>query len=118
MSKISSCEKFFIGRIALGLENTGYNMSKEDIELLLGEGLNRDEEFVLKIKNALINSYSADLNAFKHKIVTIDPTSMWDESVIKLYKGRETLLQSVVVEWYSKYKRPGFFDIIKNLFKK
>lgn len=118
MSKLTSCEKFFIGRIALGLENTGYSISQEDIETLLSEGLGRNEDFVLRIKNALINSYCADLNAFKHKIVTIDPSSMWDESVIRLYKGRETLMRDIVIEWYSKYKKPGFLETIKKLFIK
>lgn len=118
MSKISSCEKFFIGRIALGLKNQGWDITQKDIETLLSEGLDRDEEFVLRIKNALVGAYSADLEDFKHKIVTTDPSSIWDESVIKLYKGRETVMRDIVLEWYSKYKKPSFWESIKKMFKK
>jgi hypothetical protein len=117
MSKMSSYEKFFIGRIAWGLESLGYSISQEDIEILLSSRLNPDDEFVKKIKSALSSAYSKDVDSFKRKLVSMDPSELWEESIIKLYKGRETLLRDVAVEWYSKYTRPGFWETIKSLFK-
>jgi hypothetical protein len=118
MSKIPTYERFFMGRIALGLEGSGYHITQEDIELLLSERIEEDIDFSLKIKNALTSSYSKDLEDFKKKLVTSDPSSAWEESVIKLYKGRETVLRDIVVEWYSAYKKPGFWDLVKGLFKR
>lgn len=118
MSKISSCEKFFIGRIALGLENMGEAINQKHIERLLSESLEGDREFMDKIKSALTSAYSKDINDFKKKLVAVDPLPLWYGSVIKLSKGRETLLRDIVIEWYSKYTKPGFWNIIKGLFKK
>jgi hypothetical protein len=117
LSKLSSCEKFFIEKIAIGLEDVEYSIGQGDIESLLGNGLNRDDQFVKRIKSALNSSHSRDLDNFKNQIVTLDPSTVWEESIIKLYKGRETLLRDIVVEWYSKYTKPGFFDFLKSLFK-
>jgi hypothetical protein len=117
LSKLSSCEKFFIEKIALGLEDVGDNIGQGDIENLLGNGINRDDGFVKRIKSALNSSYSKELDSFKSQTISVDPSSVWEESVIKIYKGRETLLRDIVIEWYSKYNKPGFFDFLKSLFK-
>lgn len=121
MSKISTPEKFFIGRILYGLEQTGNRIEQEDIEILLSQRLDIEDEFKEKIKNALIFSYCDDVEKFKKKIITLDPKSMWDESLKKLYKGRETVLRDLVVDWYLSYfdkKENSFLDKIKSLFRR
>lgn len=118
MSKLSSYERFFLGRIGVGFDNLGWDIKGEDIEKLLGSPLNIDEAFNASIKSALVSAYSEDVDKFKRKLVTESPTAFWQESVKKLYKGRETLLRDIVVEWYSKYSEPGFFEKLKRLFRK
>lgn len=118
MGKLTAVEKFFLGRISLGLNGIGDEMGKDDIEKLLSNGANCSEEFKKRIKNSLTFAYAKDFDNFKTKIVTEDPTSLWDESVKRLYSKKENLLCDIVNEWYSKYKKPGFFDMIKGLFKK
>lgn len=107
MSRISSCERFFISKIGLGFEGIGKEISQHDVECLLGDGIKRDAEFIEAIKNALSYSYSSDPSE-----------SIWEEYIKKLYKGRETLLRDVVVEWYAKLCKPGFWDIVKGMFKR
>lgn len=121
MSRLSTPEKFFIGRILYGIEQTGNKIEQEDIELLLSQRLEIGDEFKEKIKNALIFSYCDDIDKFKRKIVTLDPKSMWDESLKKLYKGRETVLRDLVLDWYSSYfdkKEKSLLDKLKSLFRR
>jgi hypothetical protein len=116
LGKLASCEKFFLNKIAFGFEIDGYSLGQSDIEILFGGGVKREEEFVKRIKNSLTLSYSSELDGFKCGTSASDPSVVWEEQVIKLYKGRETLLRDIVVEWYSRHTRPGFLDIIKNIF--
>ncbi|GIW48743.1 MAG: hypothetical protein KatS3mg079_219 [Caloramator sp.] len=121
MSKLSTPEKFFIGRILYGLEQTGNKIEQEDIELLLSQRLEIEDVFKEKIKNALIFSYCDDIDKFNRKIVTLDPKSMWDESLKKLYKGRETVLRDLVVDWYSSYfnkKENSLLEKLKSFFRR
>jgi hypothetical protein len=118
MSKLATYERFFIGKIALGLENSRDSICQEDIQSLLSESLHGEKDFVQRIKNALSNIYSKELSDFKAGSLSKDPEKTWEEDVIKLYKGRETLLRDIVIEWYSNYRKPGFWDWVKELFKK
>lgn len=118
MSKLSSVEKFFIGRISLGLDGIGDEMEKDDVEKLLSNGTDCSEEFKKRIKISLTFAYTKDFDSFKTKIITEDPTSFWNESVKRLLNEKENLLCDIVNEWYSKYRKPGFFDTLKGLFKK
>lgn len=118
MSRITSYEKFFIGRIALGLDYLGGCMEKDDLEKLLSQSLTCDVEFKEKIKNALKWSFDDDVKKFNKKIVIQDPSEFWDETFIKLYKGRETLLRDIIIEWYPIENKPTLLDIIKSFFKK
>ncbi|GFR34445.1 hypothetical protein [Thermobrachium celere] len=121
MGKLSTHEKFFIGRILYGIEHTGNSVDKSLVETLLSQRLDIEEEFKTLVKNALIFSYCDDVEKFKKKIITIDPKSMWDESFKKLYKGRETVLRDVVLEWYSSYfdnKEKNILGFIKKFFKR
>jgi hypothetical protein len=116
VSKLSACEKFFINKIAFGLQIDGYSLGQSDIEALLGSGIKRDDEVVKRIKSSLALAHSNEIDEFKDGNLDTDPSVVWEENVIKIYKGRETLLRDVIVEWYTKHTRPGFLDIIKNIF--
>lgn len=118
MSRISSCERFFIGKIGLGFEEMGKEINQHDVECLLGDGIKRDVEFIDIIKKSLSYSYSKDISDFKNGVLEYSPDSIWEESIIKLYKGRDTLLRDVAVEWYSKQNKPGFWEMIKGIFKR
>lgn len=120
MSKLSSHEKFFIGRILYGLDSTGIEYEQSDIELLISQRLQIEEEFKNKIYNALIFSYCDDVDKFKKRIVTVDPESLWQESYKKLYKGRETVLRDLVKEWHESYFKENdisILNVIKRIFK-
>ena len=118
MSKLTSVEKFFIGRISLGLDGIGDEMGKDDIEKLMSNGANCSEELKNRIKNSLTFAYAKDIDNFKTKNITDDPVSFWEESVKRLLGEKENLLCDIVNEWYTKYKKPGLLDILKGLFKK
>lgn len=107
MSKISTYEKFFIGVIAEGLEESGDEITQGDIELLLSECIVREEGFSQKIKNALAEAHPENIDA-----------SVWDEYIVKLYKGRETILRDLVIEWCASYRKPGFWERVRSLFRK
>ncbi|MCX7950947.1 MAG: hypothetical protein N2594_03240 [Clostridiales bacterium] len=121
MSKLSSHEKFFIGRILYGLDSLGCEYEQSDVELLLSQRLEIEDEFKNKINNALVFSYCDDVEKFKKRIVTVDPESLWQESYKKLYKGRETVLRDLVTTWHQSYfieNNESFMSMLIKFFKR
>jgi hypothetical protein len=118
LGKTASYEKFFLGRVACGLEGLGERMSQEDIEKLLSQGLKCSDEFKNRIKDALTFAYSRDVNEYNKNPMPGDSSALWNDSANRLYNGRETLLRDIFVEWYGRSKKPGFFNIIKKLIGK
>ncbi|EYE89859.1 hypothetical protein Q428_00170 [Fervidicella metallireducens AeB] len=118
MAKINSCEKFFLGKIAEGLEIMSQKFTKEDIELLLSSKPEFSENIVLKFKNSLDFAYKNDLKQYKDKLTEVNPEPLWENNIVKLYKGRDNVLRDLVIQWYISYQKPGIFSLVKSVFKK
>ncbi|MEF9952932.1 MAG: hypothetical protein RR840_02190 [Clostridium sp.] len=113
MSKITSAEKYYIDKINRGFEGINKDFTQEKILMLLGSPMNGDEKFLREVKRALDAVYIKELKGdSKDGIMT-----KYKANAIKLYKGRETLLRDLVIEWYSSSTMPSILDSIKIFFK-
>ncbi|MEG0568308.1 MAG: hypothetical protein RR898_08665 [Clostridium sp.] len=113
MGKITSAEKYFIDKINRGFETINRDFTQEKILTLLGSPMQGDDKFQREIRRALDAIYIKELNGDSR-----DRTmARYKTNAIKLYKGRETLLRDLVIDWYSSSSMPNILDSIKTLFK-
>ena len=105
MSKLSSCERFFIDLIALGMETDGKHISKQDIQQLLSCSPNHDRVFLDSCISALNVVYATP--SFPRELI--------EEQVKKLYCGKDSLLQEAVLQWYKGIISPTLFQKLKRL---
>lgn len=111
LSKVSSCEKFYISKIVQGLESLKHAAGNSEIQMLLSDSLHENKAFNTLIENVLEISYKNDCAISKEAA-----RNEWNEHFIKIYKGRDITLKSIIIKWYPGHERPGFLDRIKSLF--
>lgn len=113
MGKITSSEKYFIDKINRGYEAINKDFTQDKILILLGSPMNGNDRLEKEIRRALDAIYIKELNGDSREGIM----TRYKANAIKLYKGRETLLRDVVIDWYSSSSMPSIIDSLRGLFK-